>query len=222
MEMPTMGQSLPSSLATTQGPGVWLPWARAKWSPVSHSLQLSPPGLGARARQKCSPVSKPAEVRGLIHSLPLPSPVSLRGKAGPAAHPSWALSPLTSWALGLPLAPSGAHCENPWAARQTRHLENKLHSNQAALEKPGAMAGIPSPPWPSCQRGLPKNIVVLPFCHAPHPRERGVACQDGRQDSSVGGCCSPETGVPTSAGPEQTRRTGSSDPDMAHGQCPQL
>lgn len=29
------------------------------------------------------------------------------------------------------------------------------------------MAGIPSPPWPSCQRGLPKNIVVLPFCHAP-------------------------------------------------------
>lgn len=119
----------PSSISTTpQGPLVAtvstvsrFPGAQSE----SCSLHAEPaPSLVPWQGQKLSP-AKACWGSGAhpLSSGASPSSI-LHGRAGlvPTPQPrAWVL--LTSRALGLPPAPSGAHCENPLAARQTQHPE---------------------------------------------------------------------------------------------------
>lgn len=143
-------------------------------------------------RGKHAPLSVPAGGQVPLSCLRFAFLRIPMGRAGSAAYPSSrAQSQLTSRALGLPLAPSGAHCENPSAARQTQHLQTNC---------------VPAR-WPREGWSHSTNSS-LPWARPPgrpslRPRGRGVAA----------GMC----GKPTSAAPGGQERKALQTPTLPAG-----
>lgn len=115
----------------------------------------------------------------LTHSFPLPPSVLLQAQAQ-----------LTSRAVGLPLAPAGAHCGNPSSAGKHSHL--KTHCTPARLPaRARAMPGLPPP------HGLTARNAFREQCWfpSPHPGKEG-----GPQDA-----CHNSGALPITAGPAGCR-----------------
>lgn len=135
-------------------------------SPESCSLLAEPaPGLGARAKQGAPTRQRLPGVRGSF----TPSQHAQLRTPQPGAR-----FPLTSRALGLPLAPSGARCENPWAARQTQHPEDKSLPQGRLEPWQAPLLPVAWPPERSSTRHSAASLgSARSVSEAPHPPGRG-------------------------------------------------